>query len=564
MKFVTSVMTTFLQEKTAKKNFGRLIKFILFLIVLISLYTVIFHVLMVTIEDQPQHSWFSGFYWTLTVMTTLGFGDITFQTDIGRIFSTVVLVSGVLLLLVVLPFTFIQFFYAPWLESYNRTKTPNELPETVNQHIIITELDPVTRTLIKRLVNYKYDYYILVSDAQKAMEYYENGYKVVLGDLDDPETFHNIRFKHAAMMVSTGSDMVNTNACFTAREVSEEVPVITMASRPESVDILGLAGSSQVLQLPQMLGQSLARRTLGGSARVHVIGRFDQLVVGEAPAIGTPLVGKTLAESKLRENIGVNVVGIWERGVFSVAQPNTLINERTVLVLAGTVNQLRNYDEYFGIFHSEDKPVLIIGGGRVGLATAKSLADRQMDYMILDKDPSRIKNPDHFMYGDAADLESLKKAGLEEAHTIIITTNRDDVNIYLTLYCRKLRPDIQITARATEERNVNTLHRAGADFVMSYATMGANAIFNVLERGEVLMLAEGLNVFRVSPPPKYIGKNLIESQIRQQTGCNVVAIKRDGEMLANPDPETVITEDCEMVMIGDYASEEKFTQNFGD
>jgi len=561
MKYTSGVIVSFLQERGAKKNLGRLAKFILFLIGLITLYTISFHMIMEYVEGQ-DHSWFSGFYWTLTVMTTLGFGDITFQTDFGRFFSTVVLVSGVLLLLVVLPFTFIQFFYAPWLESYNKSKAPTELDETVSNHVIITELEAVTRTLIKRLESYKYSYYILVSDNQKAIELYDNGFRVVLGELDDPETYRKIRFDKAAMLVATGNDMVNTNVSFTAREVSDSTPIVTLAGNPDSVDILQLAGSSQVLQLPTMLGQSLARRTLGGSARVHVIGRFDQLVVGEAPAIGTPLVGKTLAESKLREKIGVNVVGVWERGVFDVAQPYTKINERTVLVLAGTVAQLRNYDEYFGIFHSEDKPVLIIGGGRVGVSTAKSLSDRQMDYLILDKDASKNIDVEHFLHGDAADHATLKKAGIYDAHTVIITTNKDDVNIYLTLYCRKLRPDIQITARATEERNVSTLHRAGADFVMSYATMGANAVFNLLERSEVLMLAEGLNVFRIEAPEIFIGKNLIETEIRKKTGCSVIAIKRNGEMIPNPVPETVITENCELVMIGNYQSEEKFAKFF--
>ncbi|NIP80294.1 MAG: potassium channel protein, partial [Gemmatimonadetes bacterium] len=72
----------------------------------------------------------------------------------------------------------------------------------------------------------------------------------------------------------------------------------------------------------------------------------------------------------------------------------------------------------------------------------------------------------------------------------------DATNIYLTIYCRRLRPDVQIVSRATLERNVTTLHRAGADFVMSYSSMGANAILNVLQSGDVVMVAEGLEVFR--------------------------------------------------------------------
>lgn len=542
---------------------SRLVKFLLLLLGIMLFYSIVFHFLMIYVEKQ-DHSWLSGFYWTLVTMTTLGYGDIVFYTDIGRIFSSVVLLSGVLFLLVILPFTFIQFFYAPWLEAYNKTKTPSELPPHVADHVIITNFDPVTRSLIDKLNSYNHSYYILIADQNRALELFEMGYNVVVGELDDPNTYQKININRAAMVVATGNDMINTNIAFTVREINADVPVVTMANSPESVDILKLAGSTQVLQLGQMLGQSLGRRTLGGSARVHVIGRFDQLIIGEAPAVGTPLVGKTLAESRLRELIGVNVVGIWERGQFLNAMPDTLINERTVLVLAGSVHQLRNYDEFFGIFHSEDKPVVIIGGGRVGVATAKSLEDRQMDYKILDKDQTRIKNPKNYIFGDAADLETLKKAGIDEAHTVIITTNKDDMNIYLTLYCRKLRPDIQITARATEERNVSTLHRAGADFVMSYATMGANAIFNLLEMSEVLMLAEGLNVFKVDPPKPFIGKNLIESQIRQKTGCSVIALKHNDEMVINPEPQTVITGKCELILIGDYKAEKSFAKLFND
>src|SRR5690606_21352873 len=112
------------------------------------------------------------------------------------------------------------------------------------------------------------------------------------------------------MIVSTANDTLNTNIAFTVREISENVPIVTIANSPDSVDILKLAGSNNVFQLSVMMGQSLARRTLGGNARVHLIGRFDQLVFGEAPAVGTPLVGKTLAETRLREAVGVNVIGI--------------------------------------------------------------------------------------------------------------------------------------------------------------------------------------------------------------------------------------------------------------
>jgi len=558
MKFIASQLAYFLQNRKAKTNIGKLIRFLIALSLLISVYSVIFHFLMA--YEGQEFSWLTGFYWTLTVMSTLGFGDITFTSDLGRAFSIVVLMSGIVFLLVLLPFTFIQFFYAPWIEAQNRNRAPRELPAQLKQHVLITNYDAVTKALIDKLISYGYDYAIIVNELQAALALNDQGLKVMLGDLDDPKTYENARLKQASMLVATGNDQVNTNVVFTAREISSSIPIVSIANSPDSVDILKLAGSDQVIQLGIMMGQSLARRTLGGNARVHLIGRFDQLVIGEAPATGTPLVGKTLAQSRLREIIGVNVIGVWERGHFKSAFPDILITDVSVLVLAGSVAQLREYDDYFGIYNVKDGPVIIVGAGKVGRATAKSLDDRHIDYRVVEKNPSMGSLCKNVLLGDAADREVLEKAGLSKAHTVIITTHDDDMNIYLTLYCRKLRPDLHIISRSTLDRNVSTLHRAGADMVMSYASMGANSIFNILERDEVLMIAEGLNVFRMSTPRFLHGKTIRECDIRNKTGCSVVAIQIDKQTKINPDPDTTFQADSEVVLIGSYQAERAFNE----
>lgn len=556
MKFISSQIAFFFQNRKAKTNIARLIRFILVLISLITIYSIVFHFLM-ELEGR-NYSWISGFYWTLTVMSTLGFGDITFNSDLGRLFSLVVLLSGIVFLLVMLPFTFIQFFYAPWLEAQNRSRAPRELPSTTRNHVIITNFDPVTKALIEKLKSYNYNYVLIVADLQNALNFSDMDYNVMVGELDDPETYKKARIENAALLVATGSDMLNTNISFTAREISDNISIASIANSPDSVDILKLAGSQHVLQLGVMMGQSLARRTIGGNARVHVIGRFNQLVIGEAPATGTPLVGKTLAESKLREAVGVNVVGVWERGKFISARPDTLINDKSVLVLAGSVDQLRNYDDFFGIYNIKDGPVIIVGAGRVGRATAKSLKDRNMDFVVVEKNPIRAKKCGSYVVGDAADREVLYEAGMETAHTVIVTTHDDDTNIYLTLYCRRLRPDLKIIARSTLDRNVSTLHRAGADFVMSYASMGSNATFNILQRDEVLMIAEGLNVFRMDVPAKLVGKTIQETDIRQITGCSIIAINQGEGLLINPDPTITINANSEIILIGSQESEKLF------
>lgn len=492
-------------------------------------------------------------------MSTLGFGDIVFTSDLGKAFSMLVLFSGVLFLLVMLPFTFIEFFYAPWIKALNQAKAPKQLNDDVKDHVIITDLNPVTDALIKKLIAYKIDYAILEPDLQKAIDLSEQDYNVVNLDPTDFETYGKIRLHKAKMVVAAGPDTVNTNVSFTVKEYNPEVKVVSTAAHTDSMDILQMAGSDHVVLLGEILGRSLARRTLGGNARVHVIGHIDELVIGEATAQETPLIGKTLKESKLRETTGVSVVGIWERGKFLQPMPDSVITERTVLVLAGSVEQLRNYDELVSIYHVSDNPVLIIGAGRVGKAAAKSLNERQIDFRIIDKDPARKFDGEKFILGDAADHSILKKAGLNEAHTVLITTHDDDMNIYLTIYCRQLRPNIEIISRTTYEKNVNTMHRAGADFVMSYASMGANSIFNILEGQDVLVLAEGLNIFNHKVNHSLADKSLIESDIRNKTGCTVVAIKcKDEGMMVSPEPDRVLKQDQEIILIGSAEGETAF------
>ena len=556
MKFFTSQISYFVSNRNTKTNIKRLIRFLLILILMIAAYGVIFHEIM-EMEGQ-KHSWMTGFYWTLTTMTTLGFGDITFTSDLGRAFSILVLVSGVISLLIMLPFTFIEFFYAPWMEAQHRARAPRELPKGTKDHIIITSFDAITKALIEKLDQYDHEYVLLVGELQEALDLYDQGYRVMLGEADDPETYRKMCVQNASLVVAGGTDMFNTNVAHTIRELSDDVQIISIANSFDSIDILKLAGSNHVLHMGEILGRALSRRTLGQDARVHTVGRFGELVIAEATTFMTPLVGKTLKESRLREDLGINVVGVWERGTFEGSHPDLEIKEHSVLVLAGTIDQLRLYNELFGIYSVSDEPVVIIGAGRVGRAAARNLEQRNIKYKIVDKNPDRILDPETYIHGDAADLKTLKKAGIEQAPSVIITTHLDDVNIYLTIYCRSLRPNIHIISRTTLEINVNTLHRAGADFVMSYASMGANAIFNIYEENDIVMIAEGLNVFSLKTPSKIQGKSLIECDIRNKTGCNVIAYQKDGMQVINPNPNDPIPSDSEIILIGESKDEDKF------
>lgn len=561
MKTLIAQLTSVAGSRRGEHNLRSLGRFFLVLAVMITIYSVLFHILM--LREGQEHSWLTGFYWTLTVMSTLGFGDITFHTDIGRFFSIIVLMSGTIFLLILLPFTFIEFFYTPWINAQASARAPRCLPKDTRGHVLLTHLDAITRTLIARLEQYRYKYALVVPEVEEALRLHDLGYNVVVGELDDPETWKQMRVEQAALVAATGSDVTNTNVAFTVRGLTAEVPIVTSATKEASVDILDLAGSNEIIRLEEIIGQSFARRTVGGDAMSHVIGEFDELLIAEAGAHRTPIVGKTLLESRLRENLGVTVIGVWQRGRFEPARPETKIQDHTILVLAGSKESLFRYDEFFCIYNMSVHPVIILGGGRVGRATARALAEQDMEHRVVELLPERVENPENYVIGDAADLAVLEKAGIRETSTVIITPRDDELNVYLTIYCRRLRPDIQILSRATQERNVTTLHRAGADSVLSYAGMGVNAVMNVLHHTKILMVAEGLYLFEQKVPVELAGRTIADCGIRERTGCSVVAVRQEQGLAPVSNPQDALERGTDMVLVGTADAQQRFLEAFG-
>jgi voltage-gated potassium channel len=360
--------------------------------------------------------------------------------------------------------------------------------------------------------------------------------------------------------------------------------VVATADSPDSVDVLELAGADRVLQLGPLLGKAFARRILSPHARSSVISEFEDLVIAEAAVAGTDLVGCSIAELGMREQIGVSVVGVWERGSLRSARPQQRIQQHSVLILAGTEEQMVAYDDWYEQHagaeestaaggdaveqsdeESDEEPhVVILGGGRVGRAVAAELEQVGTRAIIVERLAERLRPGLEYVHGDAADREVLHEAGIERASAVVVTTHDDAMNIYLTLYCRRLRSDVQILGRTNLDRNVSTMHRAGADFVLSYAATGAIEAWNELHEDTTLLLAEGLLVFRVAMPPVLAGQRLRDTDIAATTGCTVIGVARDGECHTGVAPDETLPDDAELVLIGDAEAEQLFARRYGD
>jgi Trk K+ transport system NAD-binding subunit len=530
-------------------------------VVMVAAFSTLFHELME--REDRSYSWPTSVYWTLTTMTTLGFGDITFESDAGRVFSIVVLLSGSTFLLVMLPFVFIQFVFVPWMNERERRRAPRSLPRSAEGHLILTELGPVEQALVERAEQAKVPYVILVDDVETAGRIHDEGRRVIVGALDDPETYRNARVDRAAMVITTRNDPTNTNVAFTVREIAPDIEVLATANTPASVDILEIAGADHVLQLGEILGSAMAARALGTGGTSHVIGEFAGLKIAEAGVVGTAMVDRTLGELALRGRFGVGIIGIWDRGEFSVPTGDSVLRDSSMLLLAADDAQLAEFDSHYTGESPTAHQAVIIGGGRVGRAIGSVFDDEGVSFAIVDKLPERERPGARYVIGDAADRTVLEDAGLADAGAVLITTHEDDVNVYLTRYCRGLRPDARIVSRSRLDRNVTTLYRAGADAVLSYAATGSAAIWNHFRGDETLLIAQGLNVFRASIPRELAGRTLADSHLYRRTRCNVVAIDRGDRIEANPDAHRPLPDDGELILVGTDDAQLRFTDEFG-
>lgn len=534
----------------------------------IVVYGAIFHVIMA--REGQDHTWFTGIYWALTVMSTLGFGDITFHTDLGRAFSSVVLLTGVVMLLIILPFLFIQFVYAPWLEerSRNRVTRLRFVPSDISGHVLICRNDPIAEGLVRRLELVDIPAYIIEPDADRAVAMDDAGLPVVTGEIDSVETLRRAGVDRATLLVANASDTVNSNIVLTARAVSETVRIVALADVVDSVDVLQLSGADHVLQLPEQLGEHLANRVRAGSAHANRIGRCHGLVLAEFPVHDTPLQNRSIRDSRLTDFTGVSIAAVWEGGGLRPPDPDKVLTPLCVPLVVGSDDQLRELDEVLAIYDMNPNPVLIIGGGKVGRAAGRALKARGVAVHIVERNESlapKIEGiPDQLFIGDAADRQVLDRAGIATAPSVLLTTHDDAMNVYLTVYCRRLNPDARILTRVTHKRNVEAIQRAGADFVLSYASFGIQTIFAIVRGRDATVLGEEINLFYIPLPPSLSDKRLGETGIVTRTGLIVIAVEKDGAVASGPGVDHVLSTGSELVALGSVAQRELFESEFVD
>ena len=559
MKTIAAELAYFLRGR-AKENAKALLLYCVFLFALVILYATLFRFLMWHLEGR-EFSLIAGIYWTITVMTTLGFGDITFHSDPGYVFAAVVTISGVVFLLIILPFGMISLFLAPWVEHRLRNRLSYVLPPTSSGHVLIFGIDPVARSLTHRLQALGIPFVVVISDHDTALRLAEEEtYRVAHGTPTDTKTLDGLQIANARYVVANLSDPENANLCLTIRTRSQ-VPIAAIVDDAEHIELLRLAGANQIIPLYRTLGRYLATRATTCGALAHVIDAFGSLVIAEVPVHGTPFAGQTLAEARIRQQTGLAVIGLWERGRFQVATPNTVLDSRALVVFAGRREQLAALEKLTGEDAGEDL-IFILGHGRIGCAAAHFLGKKPVPFILVDQQENPACEEHAVVYGDATSRLLLRNARIEEAKGVIVTTNDDNANIFLTLNTRRLDPHVRIVARANRDENVDQLYTAGADFVVSNASVGASILMNILEGKESAFLTEGISVFRRAVPEALHAKTIADSHLREKTGCTIVALEPadGGEPMVVPSPESLLHAGMNLILIGSTEQAESYDQ----
>ncbi len=115
---------------------------------------------------------------------------------------------------------------------------------------------------------------------------------------------------------------------------------------------------------------------------------------------------------------------------------------------------------------------------------------------------------------------------------------------------RDLSPETEVIARVEEAQSTQKMYRAGADYVLSLATVSGRMIAStILEDEDVLSLDQQIEVVRESAP-ELVGQTIGEARIRTRSGCTVVGIERDGEVIPDVGPDVRVESGDELIIAG--------------
>ncbi len=219
--------------------------------------------------------------------------------------------------------------------------------------------------------------------------------------------------------------------------------------------------------------------------------------------------------------------------------------------------------------------VIVCGGGTTGSHVVRELIAARTPFVIIEtreeriqelKKASRAEGQELLcINGDATDDKTLEEAGLARARGLVAALPSDKDNLYIILSARQANPSLRIVARATEKDAPPKMVHAGADRVVSPNYIGGLRIASEMLRPQVvefldMMLRDKEQATRIeqvslTEDSPLVGKCLMETNIRKATDVLVIALRDEkGSYVYNPGPETIITKNATLIVLGTMES----------
>ncbi len=211
------------------------------------------------------------------------------------------------------------------------------------------------------------------------------------------------------------------------------------------------------------------------------------------------------------------------------------------------------------------KQFVVIGCGRFGQSVAIKLAELGCDVMVVDENEEIIQSlADKVTYAvqaDATDENTIKALGIRNFDVAIVTIGSDiQASILVTLLVKELGVK-HIVAKAQNPAHAKVLYKIGANrVVFPEKEMGVKVAKSLVSSNvlDLIDLAPEYSILEIKTLDEWIGKSLVDINMRRTHQISVIAIRHDDEVDINVEPDRLLLSDDVLVVIGNNKDLKKF------
>ena len=205
---------------------------------------------------------------------------------------------------------------------------------------------------------------------------------------------------------------------------------------------------------------------------------------------------------------------------------------------------------------STKKSYAVFGLGRYGIAVAKELVENGAEVLAVDIDEEIVNDLiDEIPYckcADVTDEDVIKQLGIANIDVVIITMATNlEASVMATMLCKEIGVKTVI-AKCSSEMNYKILNKVGADYVVfPERESGIRLAKNLLSSGfiDIIELSKDVSMIELDVKDEWIGKNLLELNLRQKYSINVVAILQNDNVNVNIDPKQPLEKSMKLIVI---------------